>query len=60
MPSMKRSPGTTNAAHWVSIRRVFYFLDHAAPFPVMDMGLCNWSEIRISYLASPLFSSDIF
>ena len=19
--------------------------------PVMDMGLCNWSEIRISYLA---------
>ena len=24
--------------------------------PVMDMGLCNWSEIRISYLASDAYA----
>ncbi len=52
MPSMKRSPGTTNAAHWVS-----YYVACSTSWimpprsPVMDMGLCNWSEIRISYLA---------
>ncbi len=34
------------------LRRVFYFLEHAAPSPVTDMGLCNWSAIRISYLGS--------
>lgn len=51
MPSMKRSPGTTNAAHWVS-----YYVACSTSWimpprsPVMDMGLCNWSEIRISYL----------
>ena len=41
------SPGTTNAAHWVS-----YYVACSTSWimpprsPVMDMGLCNWSEIR--------------
>ncbi|MFN4322935.1 MAG: hypothetical protein ACK4E9_13145, partial [Aeromonas media] len=43
------------AAHWVS-----YYVACSTSWimpprsPVMDMGLCNWSEIRISYLGEVL------
>ena len=32
------------------LRRVFTSWIMPPRSPVMDMGLCNWSEIRISYL----------
>ena len=44
MPSMKRSPGTTNAALGELLRRVFYFLDHAAPFPGNGHGLMQLEQ----------------
>ena len=51
MRSMKPSPGTTNAEHSVSC-----YIVCAASWIMprrslaTDMGLCNWSGIRISYL----------
>jgi len=51
MHSMKPSPGTTNAEHWVTCYiecATSWIMPHHSL--VADMGLCNWSGIRISYL----------